>query len=238
MEITKEYLEEVVSNSISLREVGRKIKSTNQTVKRLIQKYEISTSHFKHKHAYDHLIGNKYGLLTIKELIYHKDKSGKSRAILVCLCDCGNAKEIRANNLYRCFSCGCKSKDRFAVAGNKNPSFKGVGEICASYITAMKRNAKRRGLEYNLSIEYLWDLFVKQNNKCALTGMPIRFGRLHRSWETTASLDRIDSKIGYTEGNVQWVCKEVNFAKGNLPNDRFIEVCKMVAAHNGKSEEE
>lgn len=43
-----------------------------------------------------------------------------------------------------------------------------------------------------------------------------------------ASLDRIDSSLGYIIGNVQWVYKGVNFMKGEMSHDYFIEMCKMI----------
>jgi hypothetical protein len=45
---------------------------------------------------------------------------------------------------------------------------------------------------------------------------------------TTASLDRIDSSIGYVEGNVQWIYKPLNTMKGTLSNQEFIQLCKEV----------
>lgn len=47
--------------------------------------------------------------------------------------------------------------------------------------------------------------------------------------EGTASLDRIDSSRGYVEGNVQWVHKDVNFMKQALSQERFVELCTLVA---------
>lgn len=46
-----------------------------------------------------------------------------------------------------------------------------------------------------------------------------------------ASLDRIDSKRGYTEGNVQWVHKSVNLAKNSLSEVEFIMLCHAVTNH-------
>ena len=59
-------------------------------------------------------------------------------------------------------------------------------------------------------------MFLKQNKKCALTGLDIWFGistkeKTHGKKEQTASLDRIDSSKGYTKDNVlehTKVCKE------------------------------
>lgn len=43
------------------------------------------------------------------------------------------------------------------------------------------------------------------------------------------SLDRIDSSRGYEVGNVQWVTKYVNWAKNDLSQEDFINLCIAVA---------
>ena len=40
------------------------------------------------------------------------------------------------------------------------------------------------------------------------------------------------SNKGYIENNIQLVHKDVNMMKGSLTQERFIELCKMVANHN------
>lgn len=84
----------------------------------------------------------------------------------------------------------------------------------------------------SLSIDYLWDLFEKQNRKCALSGLEIKFGRNGYSNETSASLDRIDNNKDYIEGNVRWVLKDINMIRGSYNNDYFINLCKAVANNN------
>ena len=50
----------------------------------------------------------------------------------------------------------------------------------------------------------------------------------------TASIDRLDSDIGYTEGNVVWCCYFYNIAKNNLREDEFLELCKKLADYQNK----
>jgi len=44
----------------------------------------------------------------------------------------------------------------------------------------------------------------------------------------TASLDRINSDMGYVEGNVQWVHRDINFMKGCLSQHNFIHLCQLI----------
>lgn len=58
--------------------------------------------------------------------------------------------------------------------------------------------------------------------------MPIHVRPSMNNQSKTASLDRIDSSLGYIEGNVQWINKEINYMKMDLPQDKFIEWCEKI----------
>lgn len=83
-----------------------------------------------------------------------------------------------------------------------------------------------RGLEFEVTIDYLWDLYKCQGGKCSLTGDEIQ---LSNGKSQSASLDRIDSSRGYVVGNVQWVHKDINLMKMDFNQEHFIELCKRVA---------
>ena len=86
------------------------------------------------------------------------------------------------------------------------------------------------GARVDFPIEYAWELYQKQQGKCALSKIPIVFGLAnHRTSCTTASLDRIDSTIGYIKDNVQWVHKSINIMKCDLSSDIFIGFCHSVS---------
>ena len=84
----------------------------------------------------------------------------------------------------------------------------------------------------------MWDLFVLQNKKCALTGVDLVLPKRHGDTNGNASLDRIDSSKGYIENNLQWLHKDINNIKLNFDEDYFIKMCSMVANYNkGKDEQ-
>jgi hypothetical protein len=68
-------------------------------------------------------------------------------------------------------------------------------------------------------------LFEKQECQCALSRLPL-------TMNVDASLDRIDSSQGYVGGNLQWVHQDINTMKWDLTQERFIQLCKMVAEEN------
>lgn len=92
-----------------------------------------------------------------------------------------------------------------------------------AWITSIKRGAKLRGLEFDLSVE---DLEVPTH--CPLLGLPLTFeiGRGKRT-DNSASLDRLDSSKGYVKGNV-WV---VSWRANNLKRDATLTELKMLAAN-------
>lgn len=153
------------------------------------------------------------------------------RLFVKCLClQCEKIFEAKFHNVYKgnYKSCGCQ---RFQKC-NKNPRWKGFGLISASYFFSLKKGAKNRNLEFSITIEEIWNLFKKQNGKCALSGLDIRFPHSRRDYEATASLDRINSKIGYIKDNIQWVHKDVNYAKQSMDNFEFLDLVKKIYNFN------
>ena len=86
-----------------------------------------------------------------------------------------------------------------------------------------------RGIDWNIDFDYLADLLIEQDFKCALTGWDID---AMGAGNNTASLDRIDSSIGYEADNVQWVHKMVNMCKQQYSQEDFIDMCKSVSTYN------
>lgn len=129
-------------------------------------------------------------------------------------CECGSSRWIQPNELLnpnKCFSC---------IKCSHKPS----EQLMINQYNRIKRSAENRGLEFDVSIEYLWNLFIKQNRTCSITGDIFKTIR-------EASLDRIDSSIGYIEGNVQWVTYRANVSKHTMTMSELYEFCLKVVNH-------
>jgi isocitrate lyase len=165
----------------------------------------------------------RFGKLTVKKRVAPPEFRNPHYSYWECVCDCGKIKIAKAKNLVNgdCVSCGCKRKSRYE-------------EIPGSYFGAMKQRVRAKKLEYNISPEYMWDLYLSQNKKCALTGMDIGFDPDYRHGKQSASLDRIDSARGYIVGNVRWVHKKINQIKMDMTDVDFIDLCHKVVCHAGK----
>jgi hypothetical protein len=132
----------------------------------------------------------------------------------------------RTSNSGGCKKCIGKRK---RIIGNLNYNWKGFGEIPKSYINNISNAARLRGIDFNVSIEYLWDLYLKQDRKCILSDVSIDFK------SKTASLDRVDSARPYEEGNVQWVHKVVNEMKWSKTDSELVFWCNLICEHQRKN---
>jgi len=161
----------------------------------------------------------------------------KGRQHWSCECVCGKILTRREDYLHKCIrnqymcSCGCQRTSK--RTGQNSSTWQGYGKISGYYFTTIKNRAIKKGLSCTITIQQIWDLFLKQNQKCALSGIDIQIAESRRTKEImTASLDRIDSSKGYTIDNVQWVHKDINTMKNNIPQNQFIHWCQLVSQHN------
>lgn len=184
----------------------------------------------------------KQKLAAINVPIYSKYAGRLHSEILTHCLYCENFMYVEVNTLLRIDrntskylgSCGCLSLKE----GSNHFLWGGYGEISSDYWRIIRYHCKRgknRIIPFEITIDYAWNLFLKQNRKCALTGIEIFFvGRSKTDSgkvRQTASLDRIDSKKGYQQGNVQWVHKDINNMKQEFDQKYFIEMCKKVAGN-------
>lgn len=178
-------------------------------------------------------VGRRIGTLTVLSYAGRKSgrRNGKSVGHWLCKCDCGNEVEVRIDNLNsksrKNKTCGC------GRSGSSNYSWKGCGDLSGEKWGQICKSARERDIEVAITIQDAWDLYQKQDGKCALTGWPLVLyvnGRSTSS-DTDASLDRIDSSKGYILDNIQWVHKHINQAKNDLIEYDFIDMCKAVVDH-------
>lgn len=154
----------------------------------------------------------------------------KGQRFWECKCICGNVKTYSTDHLTRkkqpVKSCGCKKRSH----GSSHKDWTGYGEISgnwwSSHVTREKKQKVRTKVPVTVTIKEGWELFLKQDRRCALSGLELKFGS--NSINNTASLDRIDSSKGYEINNIQWVHKHINFMKRDYDQNYFIDLCKKV----------
>ena len=230
----KKRLENLVLKSTSYRGLAKLmgLRANHKKAQQLVLKFKIDTSHFMFGKRYQSWVNKTCNQLTILKV--WSDPNGHRRWFCDCSCSCGDLvfnKRLDSIITGRVVSCGCYGRSKPTILAGGNGSFRGCGELRSAKLFEIKRGAERRNIAFEVTKEYLWGLFEKQGGKCAMTGEPIKFGRVYFPHETTASLDRVDSSKGYIEGNLQWVLKDVNKVKRDLDQDYFVRICTMVASH-------
>lgn len=159
-------------------------------------------------------VGKKFNKLTV---IAFSHSDPLQHKMWKCQCECGNEKVLATRQLGKTQSCGC-------VRNTKHKA----GEFPIRLYSMMHNSAKRRGLNFDIPVSNLWELFLSQNKKCALTGLAIDFGVGPTGKDRTASLDRIDSTKDYVCGNVQWVHRRVNVMKQDMSKEELIYLCGLI----------
>jgi hypothetical protein len=108
-----------------------------------------------------------------------------------------------------------KNKERHR-AQKADPKSFGIKEC-----RALRDRAKYRGLEFNLTPQYLQKLFDNCNGKCSETGLPfdMEMGKGKNRNPHRPSVDRIDSNKGYVKRNIQIVLALVNTMKMDYTPD-------------------
>ena len=172
-------------------------------------------------------VGQRYGKVLVLEKIpkaIYGDRVGWR-----CKCDCGRIYETDTYILQRIKSCGKCSRRRVPLLV--------VGDINRLYWNKITHRARKNGLEFSLTPEDIWQLFLKQDRKCALTNLPLDLGISdgRKIRDMTASLDRIDSSKGYTIDNIQWLHKDVNYMKNSYQQEYFLQICQMIVDNNAKN---
>lgn len=147
-----------------------------------------------------------------KDREYAKKESLERAALLKTTCtSCRTAR----NNTKRK---GTKGKE-------KNPAWRGFGHVPGKVFSKLQRDAIKRNIPFEITIEDIHNQYNKQMERCAFSGLEIFFG-------IDASVDRIDSSKGYTIDNIQIVHKILNIMKRDIPNDEFIGWCRLIYKHN------
>ncbi len=176
----------------------------------------------------NNILGQQFGTVIIKKRL-ENGKWGYSRWEGECT-RCKNTIEVKRDRLSRtenpCQKCRYELRKSRKAGCHEDISY--------TFFKKMKKGAVKRNLEFSININDIWETFLKQNRKCAISGRDIYFSKTF--WKTesrqTASVDRKDNSIGYTAENIHIVHKDMNHMKRHHSLEYFINFCKDVAKYN------
>lgn len=98
--------------------------------------------------------------------------------------------------------------------------------VFTKFITWSKARCVKSGRNFNIDVDYIKKIYIKQEGLCNLSKIELN--------EDNLSLDRIDSSKGYIVGNIQWLDFNVNRMKTDLKQNEFIKICKLIALSNNQ----
>lgn len=144
-------------------------------------------------------------------------------------------------NAHRTHHSYCKicNASRAKAWRDKYPGYCGSGKLKATpkgdemlmsairqrLVDARSRCKKLGKKPPTVNADQLYELFIKQERLCALTGAPLNLEKEH---PLCLSLDQKDPTKGYILDNVQWLAWCVNRAKGELSMEHFYEMCEAI----------
>ena len=101
------------------------------------------------------------------------------------------------------------------------------------WIADSLRTLKYRSKEpCDLTIEYMIGLWEQQKGKCYYSELTLQSPHYGSGRSpNAASVDRIDPKRGYIQGNVVWSAWACNIGKWEMSVKEYIEICRAVVTH-------
>ena len=162
-----------------------------------------------------------------------KQKRQQKQRFWKCKCSCGFVGYLSSSQLmYKnrpnkmCAKCVINKKR----SGSASPRYTGYEDLSGKKWKQILKHAVNRNISVEITIKDCWDLYIKQNKKCALTGQSIFFG--NKANNNTASLDRIDSNKHYSIGNIQWIHKDVQRMKWDINQEKFLKLCYDITKYS------
>lgn len=88
-----------------------------------------------------------------------------------------------------------------------------------------KLRAEKKGLNFNLTPQFLKDLWESQEGLCKITHRPMTHQKGIGRHNNNVSLDRMIPEDGYVETNVRLVCDAVNMMRNNKTDEELEKWC-------------
>ena len=103
----------------------------------------------------------------------------------------------------------------------------------------LRHNAKKRNIPVEITLDDIKELYKKQDGKCAISNIQMT----HLAYQSddpkqlnknNLSIDRKDSKKGYTKTNIQLVCTIINILKTDLNENEMLLLLNDIYKHNNQ----
>jgi len=159
--------------------------------------------------------------------------------------------KLKKNQKHFYCSLSCAAKKGNRLYPNKLGKYKGDISSLKGYeanrldefspfkysLNRARSRSSEREEKTDLTLEYLKELWDNQKGLCAYTKIPMEIPRSSQDHDikkspTKLSLDRIESKIGYFKGNVEFVCYCVNVMKNDFSKQEIVDFINKIKSVN------
>lgn len=125
---------------------------------------------------------------------------------------------------YRCKNCVGKDPSRY----DRKSDSENLKQYLKETLNGIKQRARKKNLNCDLTLEFLLDLYHKQNELCAISGLKMTHALCKGRVKTNISVDRIIPSIGYIKDNVQLLCNIINVMKSDMTIDELRTYCTLI----------
>lgn len=147
----------------------------------------------------------------------------------------GEANSIRNNRRSLCKTC-CTERQRERHLSLDSESK--LKKCLNSRLLAAKDRANAHQIPFNISLDYLIELWNTQKGVCALSGIKMTYELKKGRIPTNVSIDKIDRTKGYVTGNIQLVCMACNQIKSDMSEELMYFFCKNIVEHYENKDKE
>lgn len=110
--------------------------------------------------------------------------------------------------------------------GCDSHKFTGYKDVSGELIGKIKKRYLHRGYAFDLTAEFIYNLWQNQNRCCYYSGREIGFK------DRSASIDRLDASKGYTQDNVVIVHRLVNRMKLTYTHEQFLSFIHQIHSYH------
>lgn len=112
----------------------------------------------------------------------------------------------------------------------KVAAFDPIDRVLHDKLKFTQHTAPKRNIEFNLTFDYIKSIWDSQKGKCYYSGEALSPEVNNKN---VVSIDRINSDLGYVEGNIRLCTKQVNLAKHILSLAEFVDLCRKIVGLHG-----
>lgn len=184
------------------------------------------------------LIGMKFGDFTVigPSRIDRNRRQPRREAPVRCVCGREMWKYVVYLKRGEVTNCGCRKGAKQVERAERLRRNATRAEEVPAMFSIYRRNAQKRGYDFNLSLE---DVIRLTAGDCEYCGAPPSRPAPNRRQDSGLrynGIDRIDNAIGYTVENCVPCCSECNVSKNTSTVESFIDWVKRVYTHLAEKE--